>query len=129
MCLAFVGIRRDDFIRRRARKKQRYQRILRVAGWFSGIFFLVLGLYFEVVVIGVWCLTLRHGEEWNWFAVYALVPLVYGIHVIWRLSVSPKDFEPPVPSSDEVELKMIIRRLESERDPAPHPEVASSGDE
>lgn len=107
----------------------RYKRVLKVAGWFSGVLLLILGLYYELVVIRVWYQTPRHGEEWNWFAVYALVPLVYGINVIWRLSVSPKEFEQLAPSRDEVELTAIIRSLESERVSSPQPKVARSGDE
>ena len=88
-----------------------YRRMLRIAGWVSGVLFVVLGIYFECIVLWALSHNPRNSAEEISFAVYALVPLVYGINVIWRLNVPAKKSNPQTP--EDVELTAIIQRLKS----------------
>ena len=71
-----------------------YRRMLRIAGWFSGVFFLIFGIYFEGIAL--WVLSQRppNFAEWIPFAYYPLVPLAYGTYVIWRLVAPAKKSDP-----------------------------------
>ena len=95
--------------------------MLRIAGWFSGVFFLIFGIYFEAITLVVLSCSPPNAAEWIPFAFYPLIPLVYGINVIWRLSVPvpPTNSEPQTPedADNDAELAAIIQRLKSKSPP------------
>lgn len=65
-------------------------RILRIAGWFSGIFFIALGVYFELIALWVLSQNPPNADQWFLPALYPCVPLFYGGWVIHRLVSRPK---------------------------------------
>ena len=60
-------------------------KIVRFAGWFSGIFFLLLGIYSESIALWFLSSFPRNWDEWIFYSIYPLVPICYGIHVIRQL--------------------------------------------
>lgn len=91
--------------------------MLRLAGWCSGVFFLLLGVYFEIIALCILSNHPRNAAEWIPSAIYPLVPLMYGITVIWRLNVPTKKPAPQVPENDknDAELAALIQRLKSKQ--------------
>jgi hypothetical protein len=91
--------------------------MLRIAGWFSAVFFLILGGYFEITALCVLFQRPRNATEWIWEAIYSLVPIGYGISVIWRLKTPPKKSDPQTrdyvdaDAANDAELAAIIRTL------------------
>jgi hypothetical protein len=74
--------------------------MLRMAGWCSGFFFLLLGGWFAINTLSILSEHRRNVTQW-WLAVYSLMPIAYGLSVIWRLN-RPVNKLVPLPM-DEVE--------------------------
>jgi hypothetical protein len=108
--------------------------MLRMAGWFSGIFFLVLGAYFEITALWVLSTRPRNAAEWLQSAMYSLIPLAYGISVIWRLNLPGQKSGPQTTDHAEVAndavLAAIIERLQQSKQPPnqePGPPLDNTG--
>jgi hypothetical protein len=98
--------------------------MLRIAGWFSGIFFLILGAYFEIMALWELSTRSRNAAESLPMAIYSLIPLAYGTTVIWRLNIAAKKSGPPTTdhadAANDAELTAIIERLQQSKLPQNH---------